>query len=163
MPSTQSPAGGASAAGCAAGAAGAAVGGVSAGGVGACAYAAGMVAAMLAAAIQHAAPIRFLYPMVALVTFAHTIHFADTNVGRRQSGAPRLVLASEELFAVQHQVEALAFLVLAHTQADQHLGDHQQDQRADAAVDQCRSDTLALDPELRQPARAAVRSCVGRR
>src|SRR5271166_6210895 len=88
MPSTQSPAGGASAAGCAAGAAGEAAGGVSAGGVGVCAYAAGMAAAMLAAAIQRAAPVRFLYPMVALATFAYPIHYPNTNVGRRQSGAP---------------------------------------------------------------------------
>src|SRR5271157_841666 len=89
MPSTQSPAGGASAAGCAVGAAGEADGGASeagaAAGGGVCAYAAGMVAAMLAATTQRAAPVRFLYPMVALVTFAYSIRFIGTNVGRRQS------------------------------------------------------------------------------
>ena len=59
---------------------------------------------------------------------------------------------SEDLLSVQHQVEALAFLFLAHTQTDQRLGDHQQDQRPDAAIDQCRGDALALDPQLRQAA-----------
>ena len=70
-------------------------------------------------------------------------------------GATTLALMLPFIYGMQ-PVEAFAFLFLVHPQAYQHLGDHQQDQRAHAAIDQRRGDALTLDPELMKYTRTAI-------
>src|ERR1700679_3251270 len=78
-------------------------------------------------------------------------------------GAPLSSTSSENLFTMQYEIEALALFLLVDAQAYQRLGDVEQDQRADAAIDQRGGDALALDPKLRQSAWAAIRGGIGRR
>ena len=49
---------------------------------------------------------------------------------------------------MQNLVEALAFLVLAHPEADHEVDDLEQDEGDDAAVDDGPQDALELDPDL---------------
>lgn len=105
-----------------------------------------MAAETPAAKIQlAAAPLIFLYPIVTFDTFllpdAFSIHMHWAPAIQR----PMRVSFSEDLLSVQHQVETFAFLFLADTQADQHLGDHQQDQCTDTAIDKCNGDADALE------------------
>src|SRR5690349_16387413 len=159
MPSTHRPGGGASAAGVAGD-----VVGVSAGsdpaagavGAGVCAFAADIVAAIPAAATQPATPLTVLFPMCR----RYPCHIVLKGRARRAPvrGTPHCKPARlEDLFAVQYDVEAFALLVSADAQAHQQLGDHQQDERSNAAVDQRGDYSLALDPKLVQAARTAIR------
>src|SRR5438309_2229402 len=115
MPLIQSPGGGASASACAAGAAAAGGGvGVAAGGGEVCAFAAGATAAMAAARSQGAAPIGFLFSISAFCV-PHSVLSAQ-KWGRRTAAPHIWAPCSEDLFAVQHEVETFAFLLLADAQ-----------------------------------------------
>ena len=99
----------------------------------------------------------FLYSIVADVTsrFPHTS--VDTNMGRRQCGAPSYACDFQKTCSPCNTRSRPSRSSSSSTRRPtSSLGDHQQDQRADAAIDQCRGDTLALDPKLCQAAGAAV-------
>jgi hypothetical protein len=72
---------------------------------------------------------------------------AVTGGGRPRVRAGLPVQSSEHLLTMQHDVEALALLLLGHPQADNHVGELQQQPASERAPDDGHNDTHRLDTQ----------------